>query len=187
MYGPLLLLIILVPLFLVSIFFLIAPYQFYKHYGEKICYYDERWGEKTEFRNWDSEIKAFEKAGKHEELAQLQHNHKKYKFWRDLWQNTDVLRGIIFGLLLIAIIIFGLWCLISPIEARQEALYWQEFTDMVELTIGNAQDYQDAGIAGDIIEYNSWLSHARTSQNFWGNWSNYYYIDLSNLDYIKLN
>ena len=58
---------------------------------------------------------------------------------------------------------------------------------MVEATLDSTtNEYETAGIAGRIIEYNSWLTKARTSQEFYGNCSSYFGIDLSQLEYIKL-
>jgi hypothetical protein len=57
---------------------------------------------------------------------------------------------------------------------------------MVENLVEGSSGYQDVGITSKVVDYNSWLARARSSQEIYGNWSSYYNIDLSQLEYIKI-
>ena len=109
----------------------------------------------------------------------------KYNKNKELYNNSDIFIPI--GVVcLVAAIIFFTVSICVPIEARQEANYWLEFSTMAEDIIENGNEYQTIGIADKIIEYNSWLAEARASQATHGCFSQYYNIDLSNLEYIRI-
>ena len=110
---------------------------------------------------------------------------KKKKFWSafDDYKETMYVVG---GILLVAAFMLCIFAIFLPVGAQHEVLYWQNFVEMVENTISNSNEYQTIGIAGDIIEYNSWLTKVKTSQQIWGNWSMYHKVNLSQLGYIKI-
>ena len=58
---------------------------------------------------------------------------------------------------------------------------------MAETIIEDADSMQTIAIADKVIEYNTWLAEARASKTTYKNWSQYYFVDLSELDYISLN
>jgi hypothetical protein len=120
-----------------------------------------------------------------EEYDRLLKIRRKRDFWYNFYTNSDTIY-FIGALLLVMSIIFLLFAIILPISAQNEVTYWNNFVDMVNLTLNDADNYHAIGIAGDIIEYNSWLTEALTSQQVWGNWSCYYNIDLSQLHYIMI-
>ena len=120
-----------------------------------------------------------------EEFNCLQKIYRKYKFWDGLYcSDAEVPLGIIGTICLIAAVIMIGTAIMVPIEAMEEAAYWQEFKPMAENIINSSDSYQSLGIADKVIEYNTWLAEARTSQEIWGNWSRYFNVDLSGLDYI---
>ena len=106
-------------------------------------------------------------------------------FWDNLSDNNFTFY-IIGTLTCIAAVILLLCAIFIPIDAAEQVVYWTKFVPMVENLIDNSTGYQDVGITNKIVEYNSWLTKARTSQEFYGNWSSYYGIDLSQLEYIKI-
>ena len=57
---------------------------------------------------------------------------------------------------------------------------------MAQDTLNSANDYERAAIADKVIEYNTWLVEAKTSQRMWGNWSAYYNVDLTDLPMLTL-
>ena len=120
-----------------------------------------------------------------EEFDRLLKIRKKKDFWYKFYTNSDTIYFIGAVLVIISIIVLAL-AICLPLGAQNEVIYWNNFVDMVNLTLNGADGYQAVGIAGDIIEYNSWLTEALTSQQVWGNWSCYYNIDLSQLQYIMI-
>lgn len=186
MYAPLLITIIFVILFVPALLWLILPYRLYKKYSEKCNYTDPR-GSETTFYGYDTEIKRMREAGREKEVEQLIKYNKKKNFWYKQWGDDESLRGIIFSIICIVLVIFSLIAILVPLCARDEAMYWEEFAPMAQNIIDNADTAQSVAIAGDVIEYNKWLADARASQKTYGCWSGYYFIDLSNLNYITVN
>lgn len=188
MYGPLLVTIILAPIFIIAFALATLPEAMASHYREKCRFWDNRpyFMEWSTFSNGATQIEYLKREGREDELKELQAAYEKKEFWdkfpiviHDLAVGIAIIVGI-------ALFIFVLISIINPICARQEAAYWKNFVEMVELTISSASDYQTVGIAGDIINYNSWLAEVKTSQEVWGNWSSYYNVDLSQLNYIQI-
>lgn len=110
---------------------------------------------------------------------------RKKKFW-DKLSDHDFVFYIIGTLTCIATVILLLCAIFIPISAAESVVYWSEFAPMVENLVDGSTGYQDVGITNKIVEYNSWLAHARSSQATYGNWSPYYNIDLSQLEYIRI-
>ena len=121
------------------------------------------------------------------ELPAYEANLKKYEFWNDMYceDANEWLcgLGVFFAIVAVALIFVAIFV---PLGAQAEAIYWQEFVPMVENTVSGSDNLQSLGIAEEIIEYNKWLSRARSDQAFWGNWSQYNGIDLSGLKYITI-
>lgn len=131
--------------------------------------------------NWDREHLS------EEEFNRLQKIYHKYKFWDGLYYSeAEFALGIIGTICLVAAVIMIGTAIMVPINAMEEALYWQEFKPMAENIINNSTSAQALGITDEVIEYNTWLAKARSSQEIWKNWSCYYNIDLSTLDYISI-
>ena len=137
--------------------------------------------EETRFDNltWDRERLS------EEEYNRLQKIYRKYKFWDSIYcTDAEMTFGIVGGVCLIAAVILIGTAIMVPIKAMEEAVYWQEFKPMAESIINGSDSYQSLGITDKVIEYNTWLAKARSSQEIWKNWSMYYNVDLSGLDYI---
>lgn len=113
--------------------------------------------------------------------------YKKYGKLYDCYTSDAGMPCGIIGLLLIAAT-FGLIlaAIFTLMEAAKEVTYWSEFAPMVENLIEQSSGYQDVGITEKVIEYNSWLAEARSSQEIYKNFSAYYGVDLSALEYIKI-
>lgn len=110
---------------------------------------------------------------------------RKKKFWDGLSDHNFVF--YIIGTLACIVAVILLVCAIFiPLSAADSVAYWSEFAPMVENLVDNSSGYQDVGITNKIVEYNSWLAKARSSQEIYGNWSSYYGIDLSQLQYIQI-
>lgn len=148
---------------------------------EKKTYSGQTYIDETRFDNidWDRERLS------EEEFNRLQKIYRKYKFWDNLYcSDAETTLGIIGTLCLVAAVIITAVAIMVPIEAMKEVVYWQEFKPMAENIINSSDSYQSLGITDKIIEYNTWLAEARTSQEIWGNWSMYFNADLSGLEYI---
>jgi hypothetical protein len=91
------------------------------------------------------------------------------------------------AILSIALCVFLLVSIICPITAKNECAKWEEFAPMAQEIFDGADTAQQIVLVDKLVEYNTWLAEARASQKLWGSWSQYYYCDLSNLEYIKLN
>ena len=122
-----------------------------------------------------------------EEYNRLHKIYRKYKFWDGLYcTDAEFSLGIVGIICLVAAVIMIAPAIMVPIEAMEEVIYWQEFKPMAENIINGSDSYQSLGITDKIIEYNTWLARARSSQEIWKNWSMYYNVDLSGLEYIVL-
>lgn len=110
---------------------------------------------------------------------------RKKKFW-DGVSDHDFIFYIIGTVACIAMVILFFSAIFTPLGAADQVAYWSEFAPMVENLVDNSTGYQDVGITNKIVEYNSWLARARSSQEIYGNWSSYYGIDLSQLQYIQI-
>ena len=137
--------------------------------------------EESRFDNldWDRERLS------EEEYNRLQKIYRKYKFWDGLYcTDAEVSLGIVGTICLVAAVVMIGTAIMVPIKAMEEVIYWQEFKPMAENIINSSDSYQSLGITDKVIEYNTWLARARSSQEIWGNWSQYFNVDLSELDYI---
>ena len=137
--------------------------------------------DETRFDNttWDKERLS------EEEFNRLQKIYRKYKFWDGLYcTDAEMTFGIVGTICLVMAVIMIISAIMVPIKAMKEVAYWQEFKPMAESIINSSDSYQSLGIADKIIEYNTWLAEARSSQEIWKNWSMYYNVDLSGLEYI---
>jgi hypothetical protein len=187
MYGLWILVIIFGSVGAVLLAFGIISTLLYKYYRGKLTYkykahyYNQECIETTTFYGWDSDLKHLgqEKFDRYSKIL------KKKKICQKLddIHDTFCFIGVVLLIIAFAITIFAI---AVPIGSRKEVAYWENFVEMVDNTLDNASDYETVGIAGEIIDYNSWLTKARTSQEFYGNWSPYFNIDLSQLEYIKI-
>ena len=185
MYGFTILAIIFSSLALFAILFLVLPETMYQHQEKKLKYIDPVGFYETTFYGGAGEVK---RLSEHEPelLKQLIRRKKIERFWYKLYLfSDDVKVGVLLVSIFLAIVFIAI-AIFVPINAVQEVKYWQEFVAMVEDTVSSANEYETVAIADKIIRYNSWLVGARTSQEAWKNWSMYYNIDLSELNYIKL-
>jgi hypothetical protein len=180
MYGPLLTLIILIPIFLIGFFWAFAPYQLYKYHGHRRKYTRPDMDDyETEFANMKYEILGLKEAGRDKELATLQKHYKKSRFWYKVWSDYEMLRCVIFTIICIAVFIFLIWNIVDPICVRTELAEWEEFTAITkEIMTSSTNEIERAGIVNKMLEYNEWLAEARASQKLWGNWSSYYNFNL---------
>ena len=186
MYAPLLITIIFAILFIPSLLWLALPYRLYKKYDKK-CYYVDDNGNTCHFYGNGLQERELIRAGREEEVKKLKGYEKKKSFWYRQWSDNEALRGSIFAIICLVLVIFLLITILVPLMARDEAIYWEEFAPMAQSIIDNADSAQSVAIAGDIIEYNKWLADAKASQKTYGSWSSYYFIDLSNLQYITVD
>jgi hypothetical protein len=186
MYAPLLITIIFAILFIPSLLWLVLPYRLYKKYDKK-CYFIDANGEKHSFYGGGLQERRMREAGREKEVERLLKYEKKKSFWYKQWSDNEALRGTIFAIICFVLVIFLLITILVPLVSRDEAMYWEEFAPMAQNIIDNADTAQSVAIAGDIIEYNKWLADARASQKTYGCWSSFYFIDLSNLNYITVN
>ena len=180
MYGPLLTLIILIPLFFIGLFWAIAPYHLYKYHRHNTKYTRPGMDDyESEFDDMKYEIRELKEAGRDEELATLQKHYKKSKFWYKVWSDYDMLRGVIFVILCNAVFVFLMWNICDPLCVRTEIAEWEEFTAIAaEVMTSSTNEIERAGIVNKMLEYNEWLADARASQKLWGNWSSYYNFHL---------
>lgn len=160
-------------------------YRYYRgklKYKYKTRYYNQECMETTTFYGWESDLKHLgqEKFDRYSKIL------KK----KQICEKLNNIHGAFcfIGIILLIIAFFiTLFAIAIPIGSRHQVAYWENFVEMVEVTLDSTNnEYETAGIAGKIIEYNSWLTKARTSQEFYGNWSSYFGLDLSQLEYIKI-
>lgn len=179
MYGPLFMLIILIPLFLIGLFWAFAPYQLHEYHDDRLNYVRPGYDHTEKFYDMKYEVRELKEAGRDKELATLQKHYKKSKFWYKVWSDWEMLRGVIFTILCIVVFVFLMWSIINPLHVRTELAEWEEFTAIAEeVMTSSTNEVERAGIVNRMLEYNEWLADARASQKLWGNWSSYYNFDL---------
>lgn len=186
MYGFFILMLIATPILIFGILWCTLPHRLTKHYEKKLGYtvpVSERW---TEFCNSKNEINVLSNHNP-TLLKQLQKNYKRYRFWRSIWLSCDVFKATLIVISTLVVFISLLISIASFVDAKQEVAYWKEFAPMAEEIINEADGYQSIAMADKVIEYNTWLAKAKSSKDTWGNWSQFYYSDLSDLEYITLN
>lgn len=181
MYGFWILVIIFVSIATVLIVLGCSVEKLRNRYNKSLKYVDNGYTETYGGYNYQ---KKYIPA---EELPTYEANLKKYEFWDSMYSDdaNEWLCGFgIFFAIVAVILIFV--AIFVPLGAQAEAVYWQEFVPMVENLVEGSSGYQDVGITSKVVNYNSWLAKARSSQEIYGNWSSYYNIDLSQLEYIKI-
>jgi hypothetical protein len=172
-------LIILIPLFLIGLFWVIAPYELYKYHDNRLNYVRPGYSHTEEFCNMKHEIRELKEVGRDKELATLQKHYKKSRFWYKVWCDYETLRGVVFAILCIAVFVFLMWNIVVPLCVRTELAEWEEFITIAEeVMTSSTNEIERAGIVNKMLEYNEWLAEARASQKLWGNWSSYYNFDL---------
>lgn len=187
MYGPLLLVIICLPILIATIIFGKISYAKYKKYEKQCEYFDFRpfHHEINFFHGSDWEYNILKETGQEDKIPVLEKAYKKYLFWKKFW-GFEIPRDIIIVVCGVAVVVGSLVTIIGPTSARYDVAYWEEFVPMAQEVIDGSDEHEKIAIAGDVIEYNTWLAEAKTSQKFWGNWSSYYGIDLSELPILTI-
>ena len=179
MFGPLIVLIILIPLLLIGFFWAFAPYQLYKYHDSRLNYVRPGRNYTEEFYNMKHEICELKEAGRDKELATLQKHYKRSHFWYKVWSDYETHCAIVFAILCIAVFVFLMWSIVTPLHVRTELAEWEEFTAIAkEVMASSTDEIERAGVVNKMLEYNEWLADARASQKLWGNWSSYYNFDL---------
>lgn len=141
------------------------------------------WSDTYTFSASDADKRRLSEEDYNKYLKQYKRYNRLYEFYCN---DAEIPCGIVGGLFIVAAIILIFAAIFIPMESIREVVYWSEFAPMVENLVVNSTDYQDIGITGKIVEYNSWLAEARSSQEIYKNFSPYYGIDLSALEYIKI-
>ena len=184
MYGLWILFIILAPITIAAFIVGGLSYHLYSKYKEQT-----RYSYQSGLGHWDSDYytgHAYDKRRvKEEDIPKYEKAYKKAHFWDKLNDNSFIFY-IIGTIACVATIILLFCAIFNPICAAEEVAYWSEFVPMVENLVEGSNGYQDVGITSKVVDYNSWLAKARSSQEIYGNWSRYCNIDLSQLEYIKL-
>ena len=186
MYGFFILMLIAAPILIFGILWCTIPSRLAKHHEKKLRYTVSGINRPTEFCNFSHQVDELSNHNP-ELLKQLQKNYKRYKFWHGAWLNCDVLKVALITICALVVFTSLLISLVALPEAKQEVAYWKEFAPMAEEVINEANEYQSIAMADKVIEYNTWLAKAKSSKSTWGNWSQFYYSDLSDLEYITLN
>lgn len=188
MYGPIILIIIFAITTVIGILGYNLPDILVKRLDKQLIY--ERNGVPCEFRNWDYD-RIYLDATNPEEFKKL---NKIYRKRERLSRFNDMTSNFFIGVIVISILILIIMITVAitaPICANREVAYWLEFKPMAEQVLNSTVDSNSTALTvtftDKIIEYNTWLANARASQDTFSNWSMYYGIDLSVLDYIILN
>lgn len=163
--------------------------SFYKKYKEQLTYEYEikglHSGPLKHERMFDCDDRDKELLSEAEYLR-LKKIYHKYRFWYNMYYDAEEGLDIVGGVCVVVAVMFVFISIFVPLNAAEEAIYWQKFKPMAENIINNSTSAQALGITDEVIEYNTWLAKARSSQEIWKNWSCYYNIDLSTLDYISI-
>lgn len=71
-------------------------------------------------------------------------------------------------------------------EAKQECLAFEEAKSMCVSSIADAENLENMGINGTIVELNMWLVNAKARVQEYGAWSLYYGLGVEEMEYISL-
>lgn len=188
MYGPIILIIIFAITTVIGILGYNLPYRIIKQLDKQLIY--ERNGVPCEFRNWDYD-RIYLDATNPEEFKKLNKIYRKRERLNTISYTTS---GFFIGVIVISVLVLIITITVAitaPICANREIAYWLEFKPMAEQVLNSTADSSSTALTitftDKVIEYNTWLANARASQDTFSNWSMYYGIDLSALDYIILN
>ena len=184
MYGLWILFIVFAIVFAVAFIIGRLSNYMYKKYKEQTCYsyqYMEGYWN-TDYYTGSTRDKRYIKE---EDIPKYEKAYRRERFW-DVLSDYDFVFYIIGTVACIAMVIVFFSAIFTPLGAANQVAYWSEFAPMVENLVDNSTGYQDMGITNKIVEYNSWLARARSSQEIYGNWSPYYNLDLSQLEYIRI-
>lgn len=188
MYGPIILIIIFSITTVIGILGYNLPDRIINHLDEQLVY--DRKGAPYTFRDseWDW---TYLYETNPEKLKKLRKILRKRKRLSTISYTTS---GFSVGVIVISILVLIITITVAiaaPVCANQEVAYWLEFKPMAEQVLNSAADSNSTALTitftDKVIEYNTWLANARASQDTFSNWSMYYGIDLSALDYIILN
>ena len=72
------------------------------------------------------------------------------------------------------------------VEAKQNCRAFEEAKSMCISSVADAENLENMGINGAIIELNMWLVNAKTSVQEYGAWSLYYGLGVEGMEYISL-
>lgn len=188
MYGPIILIIIFSITLVIGILSYNLPNIIVNQLDEQLIY--DRYGYLREFQDsdWDRD---YLQENNPEELKKLRKVLRKRK---RISRFDYAISGFSIGVIFISILILTIMITVAiaaPVCANREVAYWLEFKPMAEQIINSAVNSDSSALTvtftDKVIEYNAWLANARASQDTFSNWSMYYGIDLSVLDYIILN
>lgn len=84
------------------------------------------------------------------------------------------------------LIVTGLIAIIDYFGNRKELNTWKHKYEMIQLVEENGSETENVALSQTKIEFNTWLSEAKSSLDYYGNWSGYYFIrdEVENLEYL---
>ena len=106
---------------------------------------------------------------------------------RAFWQYdfSDWLTPISACVMIISLLI-GVALVGVRVIAKQECLVFEETKSMFVSNIANAENLENVGITGAIVEQNKLLANAKISGREYGVWSFYYDLGVEEMEYISL-
>lgn len=93
---------------------------------------------------------------------------------------------LISACVMIISLLIGVALLGVRVGAKQECLVFEETKSMLISSVDNAENLENAGITGVIVEQNKWLANAKASVREYGVWSFYYNLGAEEMEYISL-
>lgn len=84
------------------------------------------------------------------------------------------------------LVIAGTITLCDFFHRRQQLSEWKEKYEMIQLVEESGSEAENVALSQTKIEFNTWLSEARASLDYYGNWSGYYFVkdEIKNLNYL---
>ena len=107
---------------------------------------------------------------------------EKKDFWRDGWEIIQII-SIVLIVVMVALTVVSI---VLPIRNKREFNEYKLKYEYVMNVVENMEpvEYANMGVTSTVLEYNSWLNHARASKETYGRWSFYYNLPLEELEYI---
>ncbi len=106
--------------------------------------------------------------------------------WRKREGDSPIWLFTITTILIFLFLFFILVGTIALLTAKNELAEYIEKSNMIQQVIENGGNIENTGINNAIIEYNDWLVKVKVSKQRYGIFSQYYYIDISDMEYFVL-
>lgn len=138
--------------------------------------YEEKCPDSSGFDSWNEFHTAYDKWEDKKPLVARIYDYDYF----------SAIMGVILSIIILFFVIFGIIALCGYISASSSIIQWQETYNMIKAVEEAGTDIENIALSQTKIQFNTWLTEARASLEYWGNWSRYYWVadELQTLQYL---